>query len=123
MLQYHTQNYSVIFNETVSQSLLLDVTYESRGFLHQRLAWTHNGDAIDVPRASILGQGGLCIDPVRPSDAGCYEITVIISNDLGCENAVFNLYVECKLYHAPRHFTTIIMNCAWHVHYMATLAL
>lgn len=99
VLRYQTQNYSVVFNETAPQTLLIDVTYEPRSPAYQQLAWRHSGRTLNVtsnPRTSIQERGRLFIDPVRPSDAGDYDITAIISNDLGCETAKFTIYIECK---------------------------
>lgn len=100
VLRYNVQNYSVIFNENEPSSLLIDLHFEpsseDRPFL-----WRHNGDVIDDvrnSRTSIQANGSLLIDPVRPQDAGSYEITAIISNGLGCERSTFMLYVECEYY-------------------------
>ena len=90
----------MVFNETEPSTLLINVTYEPRGSAnYQQLAWKYNNHDIEIlrnPRLHVQANGALTIDPVMPTDAGYYEVIAIISNDLGCENAVFNVYVECK---------------------------
>lgn len=71
------------------------VSYDT-GSIHY-IAWRYNGSIIDVTgnsRFSIPDHGGLIIDRVQPTDAGCYELTV--SNHLGCETANFSVFVNCE---------------------------
>jgi hypothetical protein len=74
------------------------VTYEPIAVLPYSLAWRKNGLPLDMQNIRIraTASGGLVIDAVEPSDAGRYEITAVVSNDFGCQCALFDVYVECK---------------------------
>lgn len=81
----------------------IGVTYNNsalRDLEHHHTAlfeWRHNGEPLSSDsRVNVLLSGELVIDSVTPHDAGKYDITALISNDLGCECAKFNVYVECK---------------------------
>lgn len=96
IFEHSTKNYTVIFNESYSTTLYINIT---NSFNPLQLAWRHNGDYIGMrnPRISIQDNGALSINAVEPSDAGNYKITVLISNDMGCQSAQHKVFVECKL--------------------------
>ena len=98
-------NYTVVYNESELHALLVEVNLlisESLTIgseLHHLFAWRHNGhfvDAINNMRITMESNGSLTVYPVMPSDAGSYEITAIISNELGCMDDIFNLYIESE---------------------------
>lgn len=97
---HSTQNYTVIFNESYSSTLYINISYESNRFRPHLLAWRHNGHLINStrnPRIIIQDSGSLIIDAVEPSDAGNYKLTVLISNRLGCQSVQYKVFVEREL--------------------------
>jgi hypothetical protein len=101
LFRYNTQSYSTFFNETEPSNLLIEVTYTPEVALPHRFVWRQKEHVINTSSSSysrfnVAASGSLTINPVKPSDTGVYDITAVISNDLGCENIAFNVQIECE---------------------------
>lgn len=104
VLQYSRQTYAVNSLEVEEhRNLSIGVIYNnslSSGLEHYYTAlfeWRHNEEPLSTDsRVIVLPSGELVIESVKPHDTGNYDITALISNDLGCECAKFNVYVLCK---------------------------